>query len=605
MGPDEASALRDALARAEMPEDGPGQAPILNVDAIAAALVGRDGRLILASEAFASSGAVAGIDVELAGRAARGAGPQTASLALDASDGGETAIFAYARASDTADWALPPAIRQAVARAPDSVVVVTTQLSATAAPLVEACGAYGLSGLQTRVALATLATGQARTAAEQLGISYETAREALAEAMARLGVNRLPAMVSRLSAQAFGILPPEEFAAGLVADWGLTPRQTSIAALVAEGFSRSEAARALGVSAAVVKKELDQVYLLLQVGSAAALARKLVEARVLRALTVATAGALGFLDLQSEPLQFVQRPARGGRGGGRIAVSDYGPRQGRPVLVAHSGMTSRPVARGLLRALQAAGYRPISIDRPGYGLTDPSERAWIDAKGPFAPAAPDVALVMDRLKIGRFDIVARGAAQYVLAIHEAAPERLGRVVLVNPDPHTAESGIRPGPIGVMKQYLMRNPAMIRMVINVMARQATYDGVLGFVRRAIRGSPPDEAALDDPEIAMDYFRGARTFGTGRHSGALDEQLAIFGGSKPAPRPGLANWTVLVGEYDTMHDPALVRRYWGEVLPDSAVCSVPGTGRLLALSHPQVVVEALKAPQRADQAGRDFA
>jgi hypothetical protein len=253
--------------------------------------------------------------------------------------------------------------------------------------------------------------------------------------MKRVRVSKLPALVTRLTSLAFGVMPEADAAAVLEDLWGLTPRQAALAALVASGASRSSAASALSIGAAVARKELERVHIILQVSTGAGLARKVAEANALRWLTAATGGDAGFVEAGAEPLQFVHRAD-----GSRIAVSDYGPASGAPVLVAHSNLTSRFVGRSLLRALQAAGYRPIAIDRPGFGLTDEVAGAAAGGHDPFVAEAADTLLVLDQLKIRQLDLVARGAAQFVLALERAAPGRLRRVVLVNPAPHAAASG---------------------------------------------------------------------------------------------------------------------------------------------------------------------
>ena len=243
---------------------------------------------------------------------------------------------------------------------PGQVVVLTSQAGRAAKPLEDACRSYGLNGLETRVVVQTIATGNVNAAARALRISYHTAREALAKAMRRVRVHRLPALVSRLTSLAFGVLPDADAAAVLGDLWGLTERQAAVATLVASGASRAGAASALSVSEAVVNKEMERLHLVLQVSTGVGLARRVVEAQALRWLTEATGGDIGFVEASAEPLQFAHRSD-----GGRIAFSDYGPASARPVLVAHSNLNSRYVARSLLRALQAAGYRPIAIDRPG------------------------------------------------------------------------------------------------------------------------------------------------------------------------------------------------------------------------------------------------
>lgn len=580
------AALAETLAAAGLPYLDGGPAPMPNAEAVAAAVLDRTGRVVVASPAFAALQAEGRVDPAALAEAARGASAVTVQgLAAGEGAGNDTTLFACAPAAQAAAWRLPPRVREAAAAQPGHVVVLTSQSPATP-PLEAACRAYGLSGLQTRVALETIRLGNVRDAAQALDVAYATAREALAEAMRRVHAPRLPALVHRLTSLAFGVMPDEEPAAALADLWALTPRQAAIAGLVAQGLSRGGAAQALSLGEAVVRKELETVHLLLQVRTGAQLARRLAEAQALAWLTRATSGDLGFVSTAAEPLQFVHRPD-----GGRIAVSDYGPASGRPVLVVHSSMTTRIVSRALLRALQAAGFRPISIDRPGFGLTDEHPGQRPGAHDPYATAAADALRVLDHLKIRRVDLAARGGAQFVLALGRAAPERLGRVVLTNPAPHTARDDRNVGPLGVIKEAFRRNPAMIHLAATVFIRQSSYERLAEFMRRSMAGSPPDAAACRDPELVRDYFHTTRTFGVGRLAGYINEQTDFAQGSEPPPLAGAHDWRVVVAGHDVLHDPAHVTAYWRRVLPDAAFIAAPDAGRLLALSHPHYVVDAL--------------
>ncbi|MFC3069142.1 alpha/beta fold hydrolase [Phenylobacterium soli] len=560
-------------------------------ESIAAALVSPRGALIRATEAFARETDRRWLDREIIARAARSRTPLLTSVAPEPeapAGGGSTgaAMFAYAPAGMAAGWPLPADFLAAAAAAPEAVVVVTVSSALAARSLDEACRSFGLSGLQSRVALATIRGGGVKPAAEALGISYHTAREALAEAMKRVGVSRLPALVHHITSFAFGLVPDEDAAEALADQWGLTPRQAAIAVLIADGLSRSMAASALRISEAVVKKELDQIYLLLDANSAAGLARRLAEANALRWITQATAGDMGFFDTSAEPVQFVRRAD-----GSRIAVSDYGPKTGKPVLVVHSSLTSRVVGRRLLRALQGAGYRPISIDRPGFGLSDTHAGMKPGEHDPYATAAQDALLVLEKLKIGRLDVVARGGAQFVLALHRRAPELIDRAVLVNPDPHSAASSRIVGPLGAFKQAYLGNPALIRTAAGVIGRGLTYERTLRLLQASMSGSPADELAIRDPGVVRDYFHAQRMFSTGRIAGYVNEQTDFVRGSKPGPIPGTDRWRVLVAAHDTMHDPIQVLDYWREVLPDAVFSLVEDGGRLMALSQPEKVMAAL--------------
>jgi pimeloyl-ACP methyl ester carboxylesterase len=63
------------------------------------------------------------------------------------------------------------------------------------------------------------------------------------------------------------------------------------------------------------------------------------------------------------------------------------------------------------------------------------------------------------------------------------------------------------------------------------------------------------------------------------------------TRPAPRPGHSRWTVLIGEHDTLHDPADVLAYWQEILPSAEFVEVKGAGRLLAMTEADLVARTL--------------
>jgi pimeloyl-ACP methyl ester carboxylesterase len=274
-----------------------------------------------------------------------------------------------------------------------------------------------------------------------------------------------------------------------------------------------------------------------------------------------------------------------------VAFSDYGPASGDPVLLLHSSMTTRIVSRKLLRALHQAGFRPIAIDRPGFGLTDPipGEEA---ASDPFHAASADVRLVLAHLKVRRVHVASRGAAQFVVALGRAMPEALGQVVIVNPGPPYRHGGRSIGPLASLKDAFLRNPANIRLAAPLLARRLTYRRLSQMMVQWTRGSPPDEAAVRDPELVADFFRSVRMFATGRYQGFLTEQTAIARTSRPAPFDGAAGWRLLLGASDVLYEPAVVIDYWRKMLPGAEFTLVEDGGRFLAMTHPELVVAALR-------------
>src|SRR5204862_1029967 len=164
------------------------RAPIVDARAVAAAVYDSRGRQIAATRAFEDGGCQRMVDVERLADFAAGADPAWVTIARADDPSAASGLIAYAPGERTSTWRIPREIHEAAEAHPRAVVVLTTVLDTDAPPLRDACLAYGLTGLQTRVALATIRTGAIKDAASALGLSYQTARGTLAEAMKRVGV---------------------------------------------------------------------------------------------------------------------------------------------------------------------------------------------------------------------------------------------------------------------------------------------------------------------------------------------------------------------------------------------------------------------------------
>jgi hypothetical protein len=146
-------------------------------------------------------------------------------------------------------------------------------------------------------------------------------------------------------------------------------------------------------------------------------------------------------------------------------------------------------------------------------------------------------------------------------------------------------------LGAFKEAYMRNTQIITMMARLLAMNITFDRAQAMLSRSMAGSPPDEAAMRDSEIAEDMYRAGRMFATGRVSGYVAEQTWFARGGTSDSLPGRRDWHVLLGEHDTLHDPAEVETYWRRLLPDSSFETVQGSGRLLALTHADLVASRL--------------
>ncbi len=106
-----------------------------------------------------------------------------------------------------------------------------------------------------------------------------------------------------------------------------------------------------------------------------------------------------------EPLEFATTGA-----GRRIAFSQFGHPEGRPLIYAHGFPSSRREAWLVHAAAYEVGARIISIDRPGYGDSEPA------ADRQLGDWPQDVLCVADQLELERFGLIGvSGGGPYVLA----------------------------------------------------------------------------------------------------------------------------------------------------------------------------------------------
>jgi pimeloyl-ACP methyl ester carboxylesterase/DNA-binding CsgD family transcriptional regulator len=491
----------------------------------------------------------------------------------------------WAEIGETERWNLPLRVREAAAVHPNGRLVLIAGGALGEGTIEAACRAFGLTTLESRVAAAVVRTGSGRRAAGETGLAYTTVRETLSRACQKLRAPNLPAFVQTLIAAAFGVLPGDGDASATLADMlPLTARQARLAALIADGVTRDEAAAALRLSIAVVKKELETIYATLGVASAAELARVVVEVRALRLFARSTDGAPGYFDHAVEPTCLTPR----GRGTEVIAWSDYGPSSGRPVLIVHSNWQCRAVPRPLIAELHSHGFRPIAIDRPGFGSTSLGASTPAD---PFGQAVEDCLRILDALNIRSVPIVARCGAQFVMALKRAAPDRVGPVLLIAPTPQTSDEGFRRGIVGVVKEAFYRSPRMIEFFFRVICAQVSLRRIETLTRAIVAGSPPDEALLKDPQFLRDRLRAIRPFSTGNMTGAIYEERIISHGGYNFGTFDTRGWLILQGDQDTHNSHEEVARYWSRMAPGARIERVPEGGRFMTSSHAPLVVDNL--------------
>ena len=552
-----------------------GGAASVSAAAFASAACTTDGRIVAGDPGFAAWD----IPARSLAEAVRQAGPGAPRLSAIVDDvSGRPVALAVALLPRARAWPLGETVRAALESGGAAYAVLGVRAIEGAA-WSEVFSAWGLSPSEGRVAAALVRTGDLRRAAAEAGITYETARDTIADAMAKTGARRQPQFVQQITTLAFGDLPANDTAWQTLADvFRLSARQARLAHLVALGATRATAASALTISDQSAKADLKVIYERCNVDGGAALSRIVAELDALTRLASATDVEIRIAGAAPEPLRFIRRRRRAGR----IAVEDHGPAHGIPVIVFHTPTSGRRLARVLVETLHAAGLRPISVERPGFGLTSP-------AAGDFlAEAHADLIDVLDALSIKRTRLL--GLASILpLMFAGAHPERCERgVMITSAPPGFAAQG---GAFGAVARMALTRPGVVDSFVRMFTRLSNDTTIERMTEQAVAGSSSDLAAFADPTNRRDYIRASRQAWSGEGM-AREFVFHAGGGAAPVALPH-QDWTILFGDQDGLKikgDPAVA---WRAVLPNARIRLVAGGGRFLHLSHPSEIADALTA------------
>lgn len=565
-------------AMAEATEGDFGSPAILNREGFASAACDREGRVIHAGPRFLDWFQSADLfSATLTGLASDR--PNVALLTHDRT--GRPVAVAAGLASIALNWPLDPGVRSALEATRGGYAVVAFQPSGYSWERVR--DALGLTAAEGLLVAALARHGDLQRAATERGIAYETARKFVASALRKTGARRQTELIRQaLNVAAGEVAEPTRLTPMLRDLFALSQDQARLAVLLSRGMTRESAGAQLGLTSNQTKAALKSIFENCGVASAVDLARIVTEVSALEGLATACHVALKSTGDSLEPLRMVPRRGREGT----IAVVDYGPAHGRPVLIFHGGSSGRTQVRRFVSTLQAEGFRPISIERAGFGLSTflPGD--------PVQTAIADIADVLDSLAIPRAPAIALSTFAAVVA---CAAQNAGRVtggVITNPDP----ARVRDPTVGHrlmnhMKILIGRYPDLGARFIRLIYRRATPASIERSFRSAARGSPSDEALFNDPACLADFERGARQAAVGER-GVINEMRALQSGPQPDPVPDSSVWTILYGAQDPTVDIEDGQAHWRSKLPDARFDTLPDGGHWLHASHPGEVTSALK-------------
>ena len=268
----------------------------------------------------------------------------------------------------------------------------------------------------------------------------------------------------------------------------------------------------------------------------------------------------------------------------RIALTDYGPRSGKPVVVMHGAATGRRLAPELVRALQRHGYRPIVPQRPGFGLTDVAVGDYL------RQGSDDMARVLDALKIDKIKLLVRDASTPT-GLHFAVehPDRITAGIAVNPkwptDSPEYRARLPQSMMGVIARTFRTNPQLVGLMAETLRRQTRTDLLEKTIRQSLAALPIDAETLEKPGVLDALVRDTQGMFARTSAGFAAEHRALTDGWGVPEGVGGDRW--ILAECAPL---ALsgVKEAWGS-LPNVRFRLIPDAGMLVYFSHPQVIAD----------------
>jgi pimeloyl-ACP methyl ester carboxylesterase len=240
---------------------------------------------------------------------------------------------------------------------------------------------------------------------------------------------------------------------------------------------------------------------------------------------------------------------------------------------------------------QARNVRLLSIDRPGYGRSDPVATGhWATV----ASAADDLAAVLDSLQVERVGVVGWSAGGRVaLALAARRPDLVSRLVVVaTPAPDDKLPWIADGEREALERLRDLPPAEAHAALcerlDEVVPADPFDPEALWVLGA---GPTDEPVLRAPGVLARLGQMlAAAFAEGARGLAADIAGYCLQPWGFEPAAVEARTLLLYGSHDPIAEPRH-GRWWHAQLPDARLEIAPGTGHLLVIPMWTRVLEHL--------------
>ncbi len=555
-----------------------GSIVAINRDCFATAACDAGGRIVAADEGFDQwFEKVDPFDAVV--RNLNGAEPKV-SLLSDDRNGRPVAVvaghWAVAR-----QWPLSPAVRTALDKGVGNYAIAAFRSGELSWD--RTAQAYGLTEAEASLIYSLAKLGDLQRAAKERGIAYETARKFVASALRKTGAKRQTELVRLALSLTAGEIPDAQNLAQVVGDlFILTERQAQLSVIIGHGMTRERAAQLLGISDSAAKADLKTIFQAFGVDNAVDLARMVAEINALKGLASACDVTISASGHEGEPLRLIPRRWADGR----IAFADHGPSNGIPLLVMHSTVSGRHHPSRLISRLKAEGYRPICMDRAGFGLTDKAECDLLQA------GVNDIADLLSALELKDILVLARCTFASAIACTAGNKGLIQGGILVWPDApqrHTAPERRRM--TDRARQIFIHLPKLATPFVQMLCRRTSVAMIERNWRKAAEGVPSDLALLEDDVIRAEIVRSARQAMQGFFGFLGEAQADAKGYAVPSPRDS-STWTALFGSGYESYDVSDAVDHWGKVLPEGHIKVVDDGVHFLHITHIDEVIAALR-------------
>ena len=275
-------------------------------------------------------------------------------------------------------------------------------------------------------------------------------------------------------------------------------------------------------------------------------------------------------------------------GGRALAFAEYGDIQGQPVFFFH-GLPSSRLMHPDAEVCSSLGIRLVTVDRPGFGRSDPKPgRSLLDW-------ADDVQAIADQLGINQFAIVGpSGGGPFVAACAYRLPVRIKRASIVGGSGPIDTPGVLKGAAFDRRVgYLLArySPKLLRAVLRWRGNP-NRDAEKFFASFTRHNPPSDQVLLGNPEIKRMFlatYREATRQGLDAFACELELVAKPWGFSLQEISVPTTIWH---GTADNS-TPIAMGQALARSIPTATLRLIPNVGHLMFLSHWQAIAEDLIA------------